>query len=198
MSRRVAQNADQRRDGGFTLVEALIVVTVLGLIVTTLAGAFMVIVRTTPSAEIRVDDARSTRGLATWLSHDTTSTPPYDTYHPQGWIDVSPTRNDCVADGENILHLTWVENSVSAVTTFHVSYRYVVSGGTGSVVRYACSSAGDSRSLNLTAGLTVKPNIVLNHNAAGDVDSVDFVLTAPSGAQVVVQTGSRNPMEFFS
>ena len=64
-----------RRSGGFTLVEMLIVVTILGVVMTTLAAVFSVIVRTTPSTEARADDARSLQGLVTWLPQDIDAAP---------------------------------------------------------------------------------------------------------------------------
>lgn len=186
-----------RSDGGFTLIELLIVTTIIGVIVGSLSAAFLVIVRTSPSSEIRVDDARSTRGLATYLSHDTTSAPPYDYFDPKGWIDTSAGPGNCGGAGTNIVQFSWLENGFSS-RTFYANYRFVTSGSEASVVRYSCSSTTAARAYNLTAGLdpTDPPDVVLNKVGA-DVVSVDFVLHASSGADVVVETGSRNPVEFY-
>lgn len=186
-----------RTDRGFTLIELLIVTTIIGVIVGSLSAAFLVIVKTSPSTEIRVDDARSTRGLATYLSHDTTSAPPYDYADPKGWIDTSAGAGNCGGAGANIVQFSWLENGFSS-RTFYANYRFVTSGSEASVVRYSCSSTTPTRVYNLTAGLDPAdpPDVILN-KVGGDVVSVDFVLHASSGADVVVETGSRNPVEFY-
>jgi prepilin-type N-terminal cleavage/methylation domain-containing protein len=186
-----------RPDGGFTLLEILIVMSILGLILGALSAAFVVIVRTTPTAEVRVDDARSTRGLATWLSHDTTSAPPYDTFDAKGWIDTSAGPNDCGGAGANIVHFTWLEDGFTA-TTFVANYRYVAINGEGTVVRYSCSTSSGTTTQTLTAGLDPidPPDVVLN-KVGSDVVSVDFILHAAGGSDVLVETGSRNPVEFY-
>jgi prepilin-type N-terminal cleavage/methylation domain-containing protein len=185
------------RDGGLTLIELLVVISILGILVVSLSGAMLTILATAPSTEIRVDDARSTRGLATWLAQDTTSTPPYRSFDDKGWIDTSLTRNDCGGSGDNIVHFSWSEVGF-ATTTFVANYRFVVESGEGRVVRYTCSSASSTSGLNLTSGLDpLTPPTIGLQPATGDVVSVDFNLTATSGALVQIRTSSRNPVEFY-
>jgi hypothetical protein len=54
-------------------------------------------------------------------------------------------------------------------------------------------------SVNLTSSLATSqpPIVTLNRDGAGDVDSVTFTLTAKSGENVLVETGPRNPTEYF-
>jgi prepilin-type N-terminal cleavage/methylation domain-containing protein len=194
-------------DAGFTLIEVLIVISVIAIIVPCLVLAFAVIVRTTPDTEVRIDDARSTRGLATWLSHDTTSAPRFQPMNAQGGIDVSPGINTCNGDGTNLLHLQWTEDSFEE-RTFVASYRFVIDGDEGRVVRYTCSRVGSGSytlepPVNLTSQLapSTPPEVILQPEgrSAGDpVLAVDVVLTAISGERVLVETGSRNPSDFFS
>ncbi len=180
-------------DRGFTLIEVVMVTVIIGVVLTALAGAFTVIVRTTPSAEIRVDDARSTRGLATWLAHDTTSTPPFDAPDPKGWIDTSPGRNDCGGSGSNIVHFSWREAGFST-TTFVANYRYV----DGRVFRYTCSTSSGTKLLKLTSGLdpTDPPDVIFKYSGP-KVVAVDLVLHAASGEDVLIESSSRNPVEFY-
>lgn len=186
-------------DHGFTLIEILIVMSILGLIIGSLSAAFVVIVRTSPTTEIRIDDARSTRGLATWLSHDTTSAPPYDTYDDKGWVDTSGGAGECGGGGSNIVQFSWREEGF-ATTTFYANYRYVANGAEATVIRFACSvpSASPTTSVNLTSGLDPidPPDVVLNKPGT-EVESVDFILHAAGGGDVLVETGSRNPVEFY-
>ncbi|MDJ0770139.1 MAG: prepilin-type N-terminal cleavage/methylation domain-containing protein [Ilumatobacter sp.] len=202
---------DGRSDDGFTLIETLLVISLLSVIVAGMATAFMVIVRTAPDTEIRINDARSTRGLATWLSHDTTSTPRFQPETSQGGIDIDPTdtgtNNRCGGAGTNVLHLRWVEAGFTT-QTFVANYRYVVDGDEARVVRYTCSRSGaaafgPAHEQNLTSGLEPgsPPILALNRvdplDPSSDVESIDLTLTAQSGEQVIVQTGSRNPTQFF-
>lgn len=185
-------------DRGFTLIEILIVMSVMGIILGALSAAFVVIVRTSPSSELRVDDARSTRGLATWLSHDTASAPPYDYADPKGWIDETTGGSCAGTSGSNLVEFSWREEGFST-QTFYANYRYVANGAEATVVRYSCSTSSTTTKLNLTAGLDPldPPDVTLN-KVGTDVVSVDFLLHAAGGSDVLVQTGSRNPVEFYS
>ena len=191
-----------RPDGGFTLVELVVVISLVGLVTTVLAAAIIVSLRTTPQTADRLDDARATRALATWLSHDTTSTPPFLPEQAQGGLNLTATTNFCGGEGTNLLHLVWVENSF--VKTAHVAnYRFVVVGDEGQIRRYSCSAAdggpftGSSSQL-LTSGLDpAQPPVVIPEPATGEVDTVTFQLAGKSGEQVSIETSSRNPADFF-
>lgn len=186
----------EQRDGGFTMIEMLIVITTMAILIGTLSAVFLVIIKTSPSSEIRVDDARSTRGLATWLSHDTTSAPPNRSFDSKGWIDTS-SGGACGGPGVSLVQFSWLEEGFSS-QTFYADYRFVADGGDASVVRYFCSTSGASTTMNLTAGLDplTPPDIALNPST-GDVDSVDFTLHSNAGDDVLIETGSRNPVEFY-
>ena len=203
----MAQRGRGRQEGGFTLIELLMVVTMIGIIASAVAVSFAVIVRSTPQTEIRIDDARSTRALATWLSHDTTSAPRFIPEQATGGIDVTQTptadNNDCGGAGSNILHLQWTEDGF-VDRTFVANYRYVDDGTEGRVVRYACSQVGagpftGTSEQKLTSGLAsgVSPVATPVTGGPGEATSIDFELTALSGETVLVQTGSRNPTEFY-
>lgn len=199
------QRSDRAPRDGFTLVELLLSMVVLGVIVSSIALAFGVIVRTTPNTEVRIDDARSTRGLATWLAQDTTSTPRFEPEQTQGGFDLSSSRNDCGGSGSNVLHLSWVEDGLFH-RSYVANYRFVIDGDDARVVRYTCwrtgtsGAFGSTESINLTSGLAPSepPIITLNRDGVGDVESVTFELIAASGEHVLVETGPRNPTEFFS
>jgi prepilin-type N-terminal cleavage/methylation domain-containing protein len=203
-----SDHADQpatRSDGGFTLVELVVAISLVGLVTTVLAAAIVVSLRTTPDTENRLDDARATRALATWLSHDTTSAPRFRLPRDQGGIDLSTgsTPDPCgTGVGENLVHLQWTETSF--VTTTHVAnYRFVVNGDEGQIRRYSCSKVGDgsfsgASSRLLTSKLDpAQPPIVVPDPATGDVSTLTFQLAGKSGETVAIETGSRNPAEFF-
>jgi prepilin-type N-terminal cleavage/methylation domain-containing protein len=209
MHRRLRTLTSSRGSGepGFTLVELSIVIVVLGIVMSTLAMAISVAFRTAPQTENRLDDARATRALATWLSHDTTSAPPFLPETAQGGLDISlaptPTNNDCAAPGSNLLHLQWREAAFSD-QTFVANYRFVTTGTSGEIVRNVCSSTGGGpfvavTSRRLLTGLdpAKPPAVTVKQLAGGNVTSVTFGLTGKSGEKVAIETGSRNPADFF-
>lgn len=190
------------RDEGFTLIEVIIVLVILGVVMSSLSLALSVALRTNPDNDNRVDDARSTRSLATWLSYDVSSTPPFVGEQAQGGI-VTGVGNDCAGPGVNLLHLKWVEAKPTSVT-YVASYRFVQAAGTGEIVRVSCKRLGTGPFLsssiqNLTSGLNpaAAPKVVLAVDGVGRVTKVSFSLTGKTGQSVLVETASRNPADFF-
>lgn len=193
-------------DGGFSLIEMLIVTVVIGIIMSAITTAVVTTINAAPDTEARLDDARSTRMLATWLSHDTTSAPPFLPEQAQGGMNITTTatadNNDCGGSGSNLLHLQWTEDG--HITTTHVAnYRFVVVGAEASVRRYACSRTGAGPyALTFDRVITppldpATPPVVTVDQPVSDVESVSFTLTGASGETVLVETASRNPADFF-
>jgi len=193
-------------DRGFNLIEVVIATSLIGLLTTVMAAAIVVSLRTTPSTENRLDDARSTRALATWLSHDTTSAPRFLPEQAQGGLNLTTTdtgdNNDCGGEGTNLLHLQWTEAAFQN-TTHVANYRYVSDGSEGEIRRYACSAVGSGAfsapSVRLlTSRLDpAQTPVVVAAPSTGDVTSVTFQLAGKSGETVAIETGSRNPADFF-
>jgi prepilin-type N-terminal cleavage/methylation domain-containing protein len=200
----VRDRRGSRRDGGFTVIEVLIVVTLMGLITATLSAAIIVILKATPSTGLRIDDARTLRGMSTWLAQDVTSTPPFIPEDSNGGIDTSPGRNDCAAPGSNVLNLSWSEYNGSGTRRYIASYRYITDASGARIARYICSSPdgvtyGGGRSTNLTSGLstTQPPTASFDTDAFGRVTVVKVRLYGASGEQVIVDTSSRNPAAYL-
>lgn len=191
-----------RQDDGFTLLEVSIVLVILGIVMSSLALALSVALRANPDTEARLDDARSTRSLATWLSYDTSSAPPYVGDRPQGGMDTSDV-NACNGPGANLVQLKWVE-AVPTSVTYVASYRFVQSDGVGNIVRVTCKRLGtdpfgstSTRGLTSDLSPTAAPSVNLVTDSAGLVTKVTFALTGRGGESVLVETASRNPADFF-
>ena len=164
MSDRASSLTRARRDGGFTLIEILIVVAMIGFLTATLASVFTVIVRTTPDADARVTDARSLKGLVTWIPQDMDAAPPTgfdDSHSAWGCAGAAP------ADSHNVIAMSWTE--VGDVTSsFHASYRYEFRNGEWVIARYSCQDGGTARRVNMTSELS----------------ALEFVVTACVGRDV--------------
>jgi prepilin-type N-terminal cleavage/methylation domain-containing protein len=191
------ERTSRRRDGGVSLVELLVVMALIGLVATVLTSAIIVILRTAPSTELRTDDARSTRGLATWLSHDVASTPPdgFDT-------DASRSSGCGTSPGVNLLRLEWTETQAAKTTRYIANYRHVPVGNAYRIQRITCSGTGTPPFSNgsvqsVTSGLgSSRPEVKLSPGTTGV--TVVFPLTGPSGDEILLEVSSRNPSEFFS
>lgn len=157
-----ATSIEDRRDEGLTLVEMVIVITIIGGVMAVITAVMLVILKVTPSAEYRIDDARSTRGLQTWLARDIASTPPeaYDSLGGTGFVDAGTTLDSagvplgdrCApAGGTHVLFMAWEDGAVS----YRAQYTIEPGGGSHSVVRRLCG--GDSGSLSLTGGVLDLP-----------------------------------------
>lgn len=148
------------RDDGLTLVELLVVITLLGLVMFVIAAAFSTILRVAPSTTYRIDDARSTRGLHTWLTRDISSTPPtvYDPGTGTGFVDGSypsptdagvPAADLCTPDGAHVLFMAWSDRG----TSYRAQYTIEGDASLGfRVVRTICG--GDNDRLPLTGDVS--------------------------------------------
>ena len=143
-------SSTQTRDGGFTLLETVIVVLIMGIVVPVLAFSFSVVVRSTPTAEDRADDSRSLLNLTTWLSQDVSST------REDGFfIGTSAPTGGCLessvpASSINLLELHWSEGTEQYVS----NYRWISTGpSVGQVYRYSCQQGQAARAARMTPDL---------------------------------------------
>ncbi len=193
----------QRRDArGFTLIETLMVVAMLGLIATVLAAAFTVIVRTQPPTEATVDDARTLLGITTYLPEDVDSTPAagFDLPTPRADSDNQPTG--CAGnatDGFSLLHLTWTE-SVGSTATYIANY-HAIPEPAGSRHRPILMRQwrGPSR-INMTSVFPALPaswdpgEPPIRFEFVG-ADGIDVEITTIDGDTQSLEARSNNPAE---
>lgn len=141
---------DRVVDAGFTLTELLVTVFLLGLIAPVLAMAFTVVVRVTPTAEDRTDDARSLLSLTAWLSQDVSST-----REDAFYLGESAPGGGCLASSLpsasiNLLELHWNEGTENYVA----NYRWLPTGPSmGRIYRYACQQGQTAVSSSMTPEL---------------------------------------------
>ncbi len=193
-------------DKGFTLIEATISISIVGLISVVLANVFSVVVHSVPKTEERVDNAKTLQGLVTWLPQDVDSTP------ATGFDESSTAATGCSDNpGVNLLRMEWTETAVSSgiPTRYIASYRHVLSDGRYRIKRVTCSGTGAGPFSNsqvravssplppLPAGWAQgqAPLAVTIVRSGPDVTLVTFSVTNLDGQIVNVEAAPKNPAQ---
>ena len=150
---RAAAPIRPRRDG-FTLIEVLIVVSMVAIVTTVLAATVTVVIKSAPPAEVRTDDARSVQGLVTWLPQDIDAAPPGGFNRDHAYW---PCGGSAPADSYNIITAEWSESG-ALEQRFVASYRYDLTGDGWHMARYSCVASGAgpmgaAERINLTSEL---------------------------------------------
>ena len=195
-------------DRGFTLIDVTIAIGLLGVLLAALSAALVITLKAAPVSAQRIDDARATRGLATWLAHDATSAPPHEPAEPQGGLVVGdgPGSNLCAAPGAGLVQLVWREDA-AVQRMFVAGYRVLDGAGDdGSTIsRITCVSTNGGSyqrlgEIRLVSGLDPAhlPTVSLVRDANGDVAILSLRMVGVAGETVVIDTSSRNPAESFS
>ena len=156
----------RRRDRGMTLPEVMISVTILGIVVSTLATVTSVIIRQLDNTEGRTNNARSEQNVGTWMptdlaSAEVVSTEAFDV--PCGPTTARPAAPACPASanlgGSSALMLSWsgsIANGstggVAIATLTVVSYRVIEIAGEFRLIRVHCTGPGTT-----AAGFSVTP-----------------------------------------
>ena len=204
--KRRARPAD---DKGFTLIEATISISIVGLISVVLANVFSVVVHSTPKTDERIDNAKTLQGLVTWLPQDVDSTPGPN-------FDESPGASTGCSDnsGVNLLRMEWTETTVSSgiATRYIASYRHVLSDGHYRIKRVTCSGTGAGPFSNSVVRAVSSPlpplpvgwaqgqaplvvTVVRTAAPSTDVTLVTFTVTNLDGQIIKVEAAPKNPSE---
>jgi prepilin-type N-terminal cleavage/methylation domain-containing protein len=196
------------RSSGFTLIESLIVVSIMGIISASIAAIFVVIIRTTPSTEARADDSRSLLGISTWLPADVSATPRMPSASATANWDASAARaSGCAGTdpGTNLLRLAWSEQTSSTPTFYAASYRLLQTATETSIVRVSCVVGAAAKLTTVTAGLPpAATNPVTTTWKTASISGVEYIvgvamlIRTREGDTLRVDASSRNPDETLS
>jgi hypothetical protein len=135
----------QRGERGTTLMELIVVVTILGLIVSALTSAWFISLRGTNQAARGNDGPRNNNALAFWMASDISSATPVDV---ATWLNTTPaTASGCTATSAGTTNVLRVETrnprKVTAPEQYVASYRYRTNAtGRGELVRTFCLKGG--------------------------------------------------------
>ena len=186
----------RRTRDGFTLVELVVSVALMGIISTSLASGVSVAFRTMVTTTRRLDETKDAQNLVTWLPVDVASAPAANLQtnpaQPSGCAGVSP--------GVNILLLNWTEALNGTTTTYVADYRAVPDGTGMRLQRFTCSgtsSLGAPFVRNVSNPLPVLPAGWAPGQAPVAVTVngtiVTFTLTQVDGRIIRVDTSQKNP-----
>lgn len=173
------------RDGGFTLVELLVVVAITGLVMPVIAAALSLGFRTTDTTIGRLQDTRDRQIAPALFSGDVQSATAVDTGSAAGCP---------LGGGTLVLRLSRRETSAAGVTVNRVIvWDTVVSGGSALLERRTCDDTGGS--MALVSGVTTTHDVVgapavacrvaggatTPCNGAATIAAVDLAVTDASG-----------------
>ena len=175
-----------------TLVELLITVTILGIIMTSLSAAMIVILRTERPIKDHLSESKDITFLQAWIPNDLASATSRN-------IDplYQPTATKKLP-GTNVLSLNRSDISETGITTnYVVSYRYVQVGDEWQLQRYEVRNAGLTTQVITQVGvahqLAAPPttwNATQSPTHAVTVTSRNQVVLRPIGEDVQVIFGS--------
>lgn len=127
----LTRRSPHRDEGGFTLVEVLLAVTIMGVVVGALSLALIVAMRSTGAATERLGDSQSAQLLTKWFAGDVQQADAVD------GVDTGPgTASGCAGadEGTNVVRF----RTTTAPGTSYVSYRVVQVPDEWRLVRRSC------------------------------------------------------------
>jgi prepilin-type N-terminal cleavage/methylation domain-containing protein len=145
-TRRAFQRArEYRNDGGFTLVEMLITIAIVGMITASVVAAFSLSVKTTTNASNRIKESNTAQFITRFLVPDAASAGGFDEQNrsvlengarPGVYIQSGSTGGFCDVTG-SIVRFEWITREGAGST--RVASNYSLNGG--ELVRTFCSGS---------------------------------------------------------
>jgi len=191
-------------DAGFTLIEAVICISLMGLLSTVIAAAIVVTMKSSPAVADRADAAVNVQGLVTWLPQDVDSATP-------GTFDIADATSGCagVDPGRNVLKMKWHEQ-ITSLTNYSVSYRYVPlpnPADGGKIVRVYCTTGGARSELTVTGVIPAwdaadPPVRIVLTDSPADADALEdsakITVEPVVGKTIVIDATTKNLNETLS
>lgn len=137
---------DPQSEGGFTLPEILITVTLLALIVVPLTNSFFAGFRSVDKTAQVLVTSSDRQLLSVYFPPDVLSA---------STVVLDDDTSQCAAGvlGDGVVRFNWREFDGSATTTYVADYRLVTTGVRTALVRYSCTAGGSPTALNVVHNL---------------------------------------------
>lgn len=154
----------KRRDTGFTLVELVVVISLIALIAGVLVTAFATFVRTDGSVTDRITETRDLQNVTNFM--------PVDVASARVLTDSPSPGEECGAGATIELHMEWAEDWNGAIYRNRVTYWLDAAGAT--LTRFECRNADAPRQFELASNfdnavIVIEPDPVVPANPSGTV-----------------------------
>lgn len=179
---------------GFTMIELIVVVSLVGLVAVALAASISVFVRNQGSVSSRLTDTRDLQNLTNYLPGDVASAQlvESDLSPNQPADEVEDPGETCGAGGPVLLHLQWSENWTESYEN-RVTYRVLPPSGSDSerVVRFACENSGSPTQIKIAEAYQ-SVAVSLQRDAGDLTGTVEVLFTYPDGESRRITATSRH------
>jgi prepilin-type N-terminal cleavage/methylation domain-containing protein len=162
--------------GGFTLIELVVTVAIVGIVVAALAGIVLSYLRTTVETQARLTESHDVQFAAAYWQRDVASigvrdttydaAPSVHSYALKRSVNVTPS---CSTGGTPRVTLAWSEYDVADPDhpqTVTVSYVPIPSAGVYRLDRVRCTGAHVDSTVTVARNLTEEPTIDCPHLAS--------------------------------
>lgn len=183
----------RRDDAGFTLIELVVTVAILGIVVTALAGVVLSYLRTTVDTNARLTESHDVQFAAAYWQRDvasigvrSTTYDPDETVHSYPLLSSVGLAPACsLPAGTPVATLAWTQYAVTdpdhpaTVTVSYVADQAQPPGGTWTLTRVRCTGAQVDNTVKVADNLTGLPTLACPGagDCTGGGTSVPTVLT---------------------
>jgi prepilin-type N-terminal cleavage/methylation domain-containing protein len=159
---------------GFTLIELIIAIAILGIVIPSLGGAVIALLHNSNATNQRLVQSHDAQIAAAFFANDVESAD----VSPTATSPLSSTDGRCDNGATPILRLAWTEyDTTQGVASPHVAaYKLAVYGTSGPASapvlhRYFCTGANHGSALSLTSSVVIASNLASLGSATAVVDS---------------------------